>query len=189
MPLRQAHRRSWGRLFGDDHFGIFGRHDKSIRTVDVELGREGAQAVLERQPRRTVTVAGNTAFAETLQALGTIARLEQDGIFFVIDNRVMAVEEWLIDGNVYYPNAPLPEFKELTAVPQGHIWDYVKLAEGFGSKGYRLQTNAELTVVLRKLKEMPTGPVTGKPTFSLVAVRIPVKDAPDATLWRLNCKG
>lgn len=93
MPLRQAHRLSWGRLFGDGHFGIFGRHHKSIRTVDVELGREGAQVVLLRQPRRTVTVAGNTAFAETLQALGTIAQLEQDGIFFVMDNRVMAVEQ------------------------------------------------------------------------------------------------
>lgn len=87
------------------------------------------------------------------------------------------------------PRCPAAGVQGIYPVPQGHIWDYVKLAEGFGSKGYRFQTNADLTEVLRKLNEMPTGPVTGKPTFSLVAVRIPAKDGPDATLWRLNCKG
>lgn len=140
-------------------------------------------------PRRTVTVTGDTAFAETLQALGTMAQLGQGGVIFVMDNRVMAVEQWLIDANVFCPGAPPPEFSKLTAVPQGHIWDYVKLAEGFGGRGYKVETNAELSKVLTDIKNVPTNPVTGEPTFTLIAVRIPAKDCPDTTRWRLQCDG
>lgn len=145
-----------------------------------------AQSTTEK-PRRTITVAGDTAFAETLQALGTMAQLGQGGVVFVMDNRVMAVEQWLINAKVYCPDAPPPVFAELTAVPQGHIWDYVKLAEGFGGRGYKVETNAELSEVLHQLHEIPHSSVTGEPTFTLVAVRIPAKDVPDTTRWRLNC--
>jgi TPP-dependent 2-oxoacid decarboxylase len=137
--------------------------------------------------RRTVCVAGDTAFAETLNALGTVAQLGQDSIIFVMDNRVMAVEQWLINADVYCPDAPPPEFSKITRVPQGAIWDYVKLAEGFGGRGFKVKTNAELQAVLDQLHEAPINAVTGKPTFTLVAVNIPAKDLPDTTLWRLNC--
>ncbi len=147
-----------------------------------------AQSVV-KSGRRTVCVAGDTAFAETLNALGTVAQLGQDSIIFVMDNRVMAVEQWLIDANVYCPQAPPPDFAKLAAVPQGFIWDYVKLAEGFGGRGFKVKTNAELQAVLEKLHEVPINPVTGQPTFTLVAVNIPAKDLPDTTLWRLNCGG
>lgn len=140
-------------------------------------------------PRRTITVTGDTAFAETLQALGTMAQLRQSGIVFVMDNRVMAVEQWLINADVYCADAPPPDFVPLTAVPQGHIWDYVKLAEGFGGRGYKVETNGELTAVLKALNEVANDPVTGEPTFTLVAVRIPAKDLPDTTRWRLSCNG
>ena len=145
-----------------------------------------AQSTLDT-PRRTITVTGDTAFAETIQALGTMAQLQQGGVVFVMDNRVMAVEQWLINADVYCPNAPPPHFSSITKVPQGHIWDYVKLAEGFGGKGYKVETNADLTAVLKEVQNTPDGPVTGAPTFTLVAVRIPEKDLPDTTLWRLNC--
>ena len=133
-------------------------------------------------PRRTVTVTGDTAFAETVQALGTVAQLRQNGVVFVMDNRVMAVEQWLINADVYCADAPPPEFVELAAVPQGHIWDYVKLAEGFGGRGYKVETNEELTAVLAEIRES-----ADIPTFTLVAVRIPAKDLPDTTRWKLSC--
>ncbi len=139
--------------------------------------------------RRTITVAGDTAFAETVNALGTVAQLGQDGIVFVMDNRVMGIGQWLIDANAYCPDAPPPEFAKLTNVPQGHIWDYVKLAEGFGGRGLRAQTNAELRAVLEQCRDVPINPVTGKPTFTLVAVRVPAKDLPDTTRWRMDCEG
>lgn len=139
------------------------------------------------QPRRVVTVAGDAAFAETVNAIGLGAQLGQDNVFFVMDNRVYAVEQWLIDPSAFCPGAPPPEFMPLTAVPQGPIWDYVKIAEGFGGVGHAVSTNAELKNVLSGLETRPINPVTGMPTFTLVAVRIPAKDLPDNTRWKMSC--
>lgn len=146
-----------------------------------------AGAALARGPRRTVGVAGDAAFAETVNALGTIAQLGQDSVLFVMDNRVYAVEQWLIDANAFCPGAPPPAFLPLTQVPQGHIWDYVKLAEGFGGIGRVARTNAELRAVLNDLVEPPINPMTGRPTFTLVDVRIPAQDLPDLTRWKMRC--
>lgn len=142
---------------------------------------------MTKKPRRVVTVAGDAAFAETVNAIGLGAQLGQDNIFFVMDNRVYAVEQWLIDPTAFCPGAPPPDFAPLTDVPQGRIWDYVKIAEGFGGKGYAVSTNAELKDVLAGLETRPINPVTGKPTFTLIAVRIPAKDLPDTTRWKMEC--
>ena len=137
--------------------------------------------------RRTVTITGDAAFAESLNALGTIAQLGQDTVVFVMDNRVYAVEQWLIDADAFCGDAPPPDFVPLTQVPQGHIWDYVKLAEGFGGRGYSVQTNGELAEVLAEIREPAINPVTEKPTFTLVAVRLPEKSLPGNARWKMNC--
>ncbi len=137
--------------------------------------------------RRTVTITGDGAFAEALNALGTVAQLGQDPVIFVMDNRVFAVEQWLIDADAFAPDAPPPEFAALTDVPQGHIWNYVKLAQGFGGRGFAVATNAELSAVLAGLATPPTNPVTGKPTFTLVAVRLPHNDLPGNARWKVPC--
>ncbi|MEM7218375.1 MAG: thiamine pyrophosphate-binding protein [Pseudomonadota bacterium] len=136
--------------------------------------------------RRTVTITGDAAFAEALNALGTVAQLGQDAVFFVMDNRVYAVEQWLIDANAFAGSAPPPHFKPLTEVPQGYIWDYVKLAEGFGGVGYSVTTNAELREVLARLNSAPENPVTKQPTFTLIAVRLPQKDLPANARWKIT---
>ena len=140
------------------------------------------------RPRRTVAITGDAAFAETLNALGTVAQLAQDAIIFVMDNRVYAVEQWLIDPNAFCPeNAP--PFAALADVPQGHIWDYVKLAEGFGGKGYSVKTNAELKHLMQELKNgtAPINQLTKRPTFTLIAVRLPKNSLPSNATWKLNC--
>jgi thiamine pyrophosphate-dependent acetolactate synthase large subunit-like protein len=137
--------------------------------------------------RRTVTITGDGAFAEALNTLGTIAQLGQDAVIFVMDNRIFAVEQWLINADAFCPGAPPPEFATLTDVPQGHIWDYVKLAEGFGGQGFAVTTNAELSAVLAQLASPPTNPITGKPTFTLVAVRLPHNDLPSNARWKTAC--
>jgi thiamine pyrophosphate-dependent acetolactate synthase large subunit-like protein len=147
-----------------------------------------AQAAAER-PRRVVTVAGDAAFAETVNAIGLGAQLGQDNVIFVMDNRVYAVEQWLIDAGAFAPGAPPPEFAALTDVPQGRIWDYVKIAEGFGGVGHAVSTKTELRAVLEGLSERPINPVTGAPTFTLVAVRVPAKDYPDTVGWKVRAAG
>lgn len=147
----------------------------------------GLSAAAHDPPRRTVTVSGDGAFSQTVNALGTVAQLGHDAVVFVMDNRVFAVEQWLIDADAFCGDAPPPDFTPLTAVPQGAIWDYVKLAEGFGGRGYAVSTNAELRQVLAGLDDVPTNPTTGAPTFTLVAVRVPAKDQPDTTAWKSHC--
>ena len=138
--------------------------------------------------RRTITVAGDAAFAETVNALGTVAQLGQDCVVFVVDNKVYAVEQWLINANAFCPPSPsTPPFEPLTAVPQGHIWDYVKLAEGFGGVGYKVRTNAELGAVIAQLSDIPINPNTQQPTFTLIALEIAGTDIPDVMRWKLNC--
>lgn len=142
---------------------------------------------LAGRARRTVTITGDAAFAESLNALGTVAQLGQDAVIFVMDNRVYAVEQWLINANAFCDTPNPPPFVPLTMVPQGHIWDYVKLAEGFGGQGFAVSTNDALRDVLRELKTAPINPVTGRPTFTLVAVRLPEKDLPGNARWRMSC--
>lgn len=139
--------------------------------------------------RRTVAITGDAAFAESLNALGTVAQLGQDAIIFVMDNRVFAVEQWLIDANAFCPENG-PPFAALTDVPQGHIWDYVKLAEGFGGKGHSVKTNGELKNLMKELKTEtpPINEVTKRPTFTLVAVRLPKNSLPGNANWKMNCK-
>ena len=148
----------------------------------------GVALAQSRRPvrRRTVTIAGDAAFAETVNALGTLAQQGQDAIVFVIDNKVYAVEQWLIDADAFCP-PPAPPFEPLTDIPQGHIWDYVKLAEGFGGVGHKVTTNAELETVLESLHDVPINPVTNQPTFTLVAVGIPGTDCPDLLRWKVQC--
>jgi TPP-dependent 2-oxoacid decarboxylase len=140
------------------------------------------------RPRRTVAITGDAAFAESLNALGTVAQLGQDAIIFVMDNRVYAVEQWLIDANAFCPEDATP-FAALTEMPQGPIWDYVKLAEGFGGKGHSVKTNGELKNLMRELKQEPApiNAVTKRPTFTLVAVRLPKNSLPANANWKLNC--
>ena len=138
--------------------------------------------------RRTVAITGDAAFAETLNTLGLVAQLGQDAIIFVMDNRVYGVEQWLIDANVFC-SENAPPFAAMTNVPQGHIWDYVKLAEGFGGKGYSVKTNGELKILMQELKkETPAiNEVTKLPTFTLVSVHLPKNSLPSNAIWKLNC--
>ncbi len=151
-------------------------------TTGVTLANE-----LVGRTRRTVTITGDGAFAETLNALGTMAQLGQDAIVFVMDNRVFAVEQWLINADAFCPTPNPPAFAPLTMVPQGHIWDYVKLAEGFGGQGFTVTTNGELSAVLQQIAAPPVNPVTGRPTFTLVAVQLPEKSLPANARWKMRC--
>ena len=58
-----------------------------------------------------MTITGDGAFAETLNALGTMAQLGQDAIVFVIDpHHVFAVEQWLIIADAFCPTPNPPAF-------------------------------------------------------------------------------
>jgi indolepyruvate decarboxylase len=156
-------------------------------TVGANYGAKLANQEAGRGGRRAISVCGDGAFSESINALGTIAQLGLDSVIFVMVNGVFAVEQWLVNANAFAEQAPPPKFLPLTSVPQSQIWDYVKLAEGFGGVGYVVQTNDELTRVLGTIYSgAPTNRTTGKPTFTLVGVRLPEKDLPSNTRWRIK---
>jgi TPP-dependent 2-oxoacid decarboxylase len=152
-------------------------------TVAANYGVKLANEATGRK-RRAVSIVGDAAFAQTANALGTIAQLGLDSIVFVMDNRVYAIEQWLIDAQAFSAHDPVP-FAPLCEVPQGHIWDYVRMAEAFGGAGRFVHTNAELHDVLAGLRDVPVNPVTQQPTFTLVAVNVPRTDLPSNTRWKV----
>ena len=172
----------------------------------------GVKLSLEDQGinRRVVSVSGDGAFAESVNALGTIAELGLDNVVFVMANGVFAIEQFLIDPSAFCESANAPKFTALTQVPQTSLWDWQKLAAGFGGVGYEVTTNEELKKVLKTLKQgspkagTASGPCVdanskgccqfadnqqhpGRSTFTLVAVRNVCKDLPSNTKWKLNC--
>ncbi|MCF6300927.1 MAG: thiamine pyrophosphate-dependent enzyme [Proteobacteria bacterium] len=172
----------------------------------------GVKLALEDQGinRRVISVSGDGAFAESVNAIGTIAELGLDNVVFVMANGVFAIEQFLIDANAFCETPDAPKFTALTQVPQTSLWDWKKLAEGFGGIGYEVTTNEELNQVLKTLKDgspkatTATGPCTEvsssgccdfdgntpakrRSTFTLVAVRNVCKDLPSNTKWKLNC--
>lgn len=144
---------------------------------------------LAQPDRPIITVTGDAAFAETVNAIGTIAQLEQEAILFLIDNKVYAVEQWLVNANAFCPASDNPPaFEPMTEIPQGHIWDYVKIAEGFGGIGMTARTNEELRAKMdHVLMYGSKHPKSGKPTFTLIALEVDKTDYPSIAQWKLSC--
>ncbi|WGS45859.1 thiamine pyrophosphate-binding protein [Burkholderia sp. JSH-S8] len=156
-------------------------------TVGANYGAKLANAEAGRPQRRAISICGDGAFSESVNALGTIAQLGLDSVVFVMVNGVFAIEQWLINAAAFAHDAPPPDFSPLTSVPQSRIWDYVKLAEGFGGVGYLARTNEELNRVLDTIySEKPINRTTGQPTFTLVGVALPAKDLPSNTRWKVK---
>lgn len=172
----------------------------------------GAKLALDDQGinRRVVSISGDGAISESINTLATIAQLGLNNVIFVMANGVFAIEQFLVNAQAFADTPDAPQFEALTQVPQTALWDWVKLAEGFGGVGYEVTTNAELTAVLEKLREedypdpaIPSGPcatgtgsgccdfagttpTAGKSTFTLVAVRNVCKDLPSNVRWKLE---
>ncbi|WAC75102.1 thiamine pyrophosphate-binding protein [Roseateles sp. SL47] len=159
--------------------------------------------------RRVISVSGDGAFSQSSNAIGTIAALGLDNVVFVMANGVFAIEQFLINAQAFNPQSKTA-FAPFTRVPETSLWQWVKLAEGFGGVGYEVTTNAELADVLEKIKAgppqpaQPNGPCSGSPapgcctfapdatpdvrpsTFTLVAVRNVCNDLPSNTRWKLG---
>ncbi len=116
---------------------------------------------------RVVTFTGDGGFQMLPQVLSTLAHEKKAAIFFVFNNGLYAIEQFLINKDFFKPaNAPPPEFfNELPA------WDYPKLAEAFGARGFRATTAAELETALETALLLTDVP-------ALIEVRLDPKDLP-----------
>ncbi len=109
---------------------------------------------------RPVALAGDGGFQMVPQSFSTLVRQKKAAIVFILDNGLYGIEQFLIDEQIlpdgerfYRDNLPQPSAFDI--LPR---WDYPKLAEAFGGKGFVASTLAELEAVLAqvlKLKNVP----------------------------------
>ncbi|MET7683167.1 thiamine pyrophosphate-dependent enzyme [Streptomyces sp. NPDC005423] len=123
--------------------------------------------------QRVMVFSGDGGFQMTAQCLSTQTRLGLDPIIFVIDNGVYAVEQWLADAAVFHTDEPFYQPCEL------HRWNYSKLADVFGCRGWEVGTYGELGEAVTGALENARGP-------SLIQVRVPQKTIPENAGWKAH---
>lgn len=98
--------------------------------------------------------------------LSTMARYGLDNIVFVMDNGTYSIDQFLVNPAPFVKEEAL--FEGCNYLPH---WDYVKLVEAFGGKGYKATNVKELAHAITEAKQ-----TRGKPT--LIVVSIPERDLP-----------
>jgi len=125
----------------------------------------------KKDDQRVMVFAGDGGFQMSAQCLSTQTRFGLDPIVFVIDNGVYGVEQWLADSTVFYTDKPFYESCHL------HRWDYAKLADVFGCRGWKVSTYQELADAISQALQN-----TGSP--SIIQVVIDQKSIPENAKWK-----
>jgi indolepyruvate decarboxylase len=126
---------------------------------------------LARPGQRVMMFSGDGGFQMAAQCLSTQTRFGLNPIIFVIDNGVYGVEQWLADASVFASNDPFYKPCEL------HPWNYSKLADVFGCKGWKATTYAEL-------KDAMVSAMANQDSPSIVQVVVTRKSIPTNAKWK-----
>ncbi|MEU0886124.1 thiamine pyrophosphate-dependent enzyme [Lentzea sp. NPDC005914] len=139
------------------------------------IGYIGAAATglcLAKGPTKRVMVfSGDGGFQMTAQCLSTQTRFKLNPIIFVMNNGVYGVEQWLADSTVFHTDKPFYESCVL------HPWNYSKLSDVFGCKGWKVGTYGELEHAMAGALANSTSP-------SIIQVLVPGKSIPDNAEWK-----
>ena len=144
------------------------------------IGYIGAAAtgicLAKKSNQRVMVFSGDGGFQMTAQCLSTQTRFKLNPIIFVLDNGVYGVEQWLADASVFQPEAKSTTFYASCNLLQ---WQYSKLAEVFGCRGWRVGTYGQL-------QEAITGALANLSSPSIVQVTVPRTSIPVNGLWKTN---
>jgi len=122
----------------------------------------GVAQACKRSPtdadKRTFVVIGDGAFQEVCQGVSDQNFHQQNNVIFVLSNTIYGIEQFLVNPNPFRkkPDDYQPPNEILNTVYSYnnlHQWDYVKLAESFGSIGKRVTSRAELEEVLCEIED------------------------------------
>ncbi|KZN43620.1 hypothetical protein N474_20375 [Pseudoalteromonas luteoviolacea CPMOR-2] len=128
-------------------------------------------SLAKQDHQRVFIFTGDGGFQMTPQCLSTQTRFGLNPIIFVMDNGVYGVEQWLYDAEIFSSDQPFFDSCIL------HQWDYCKLADVFGCKGWQVNTYEELN-------EAILGALENAETPSLIQVKVPPKSIPDNAKWK-----
>jgi indolepyruvate decarboxylase len=134
-------------------------------------------AIAAGKDHRVIIMAGDGGFQMTAQCISTQARLGLNPIIIIMNNGVYGIEQWLAGADVYKEGSKKPFFP-LAVIAK---WEYYKLAEVFGynSKGWKVETYAELDKALAEAKNNTKGP-------SIIQVVVPSKSIPELAEWKVE---
>lgn len=135
----------------------------------------------KEEHQRVIIFSGDGGFQMTAQCLSTQTRFKLNPIVFVIDNGVYGVEQWLADSTVFGPNSNKPFHKSCIL----HPWDYSKLAEVFGCKGWKVGTQEKAGTYV-ELKEAITGALENLSSPSIIQVVVPKRSIPSNAEWKIE---
>ncbi len=121
--------------------------------------------------QRVLVFSGDGGFQMTPQCLSTQTRFGLNPIIFVIDNGVYGVEQWLYDAEVFSSSKTFFDSCIL------HRWQYSKLADVFGCKGWEVSNYEELDSAILAALENANTP-------SIIQVKVPQKSLPDNAKWK-----
>ncbi|MBB4293199.1 indolepyruvate decarboxylase [Rhizobium leguminosarum] len=130
-------------------------------------------SLAKRNQQRLMVFAGDGGFQMTAQCLSTQTRFNLNPIIFVMDNGIYGVEQWLADASVFHGDKPFYNSCIL------HRWNYSKLAEVFGCRGWKVGTYGELREAINGAKENLNSP-------SIIQVVVPQRSIPDNANWKAN---
>jgi len=120
---------------------------------------------------------GDGGFQTCAQCLSTQTRFGLNPIIFVIKNGVYGVEQWLADATVFAPESKKPFYKSCNL----HPWNYSKLSEVFGCRGWKASTYGELEDAMTSAKEIRRIP-------SIIEVIVSSRSIPSNATWKTNSK-
>ena len=147
---------------------------QSSYTAIGYIGPAATGVCLAKQDRQRVMVfSGDGGFQMTAQCLSVQTRFGLDPIVFVLNNGVYGVEQWLADASVFTTSKPFYPSCVL------HPWNYSKLAEVFGCRGWRASTYGELT-------EAVAGALANTSSPSIIEVVVAEKSIPDNATWKTD---
>lgn len=129
-------------------------------------------ALAAGRDHRVLVFAGDGGFQMTAQAISTMAAHNLNPIIFLLDNGVYGIEQWLAGPEIYRSDEP---FYPLSVL---HRWDYAKLCEALGGKGWKVETYAQLKQAMDEAVANTNGP-------SLIQVTVPSKSIPELAEWRV----
>jgi indolepyruvate decarboxylase len=135
-------------------------------SIGYTVGAAVGVALQAGHGERVIVFAGDGGFQMIASAFSTLVQHQRPDIVFVFDNRLYGIEQFLIDASFYQDAKKDPIF--FNRLPH---WDYAKLAEAFGGKGYTVETMAELDAALDATQVLTDVP-------ALIAVKIDSRSLP-----------
>jgi indolepyruvate decarboxylase len=130
----------------------------------------------KKDAQRVMVFSGDGGFQMSAQCLSTQTRFKLNPIIFVIDNGIYGVEQWLADASVFNKdNKKKPLYKSCLL----HRWEYSKLADVFGCRGWKVDTYEALHAAI-------TGGLANENSPSIIQVVVPGRSIPTNAEWKEN---